>query len=277
MVTELKFLNKWVFVMGLLWVQTTLGVEVKGLYEIEVVADSRSRVDREKAIREAMKIVLGRVVAAEELMQSPVVKTAVDGAPFYVRQFQFAMAPDGGYTNNQSRLLRIQFDEQQLLELLRPSNVGIWSEIRPETLVWLVVENDGVRQFFNAETMPDVEFAVMRAARLKGLPVIFPMLDLKEQQNISANEVLSADSKHLLKVSERYDVVSVMAGRLVKAGHCWQAEWALYFDQKIKQWVSACGSLNQVVLNGMQGTYERLARYYGVKPNHREDASQPVK
>ncbi len=262
-------LNRMWFMSLLLLAHTSLAVEVNGLYEIEVLAKSRSQADRNSAIQNALKVVLGRVVVADNVAHTPVVKTAVAAAPHYVRQFQFSMTP-GGQRDKQARLLRVLFDEQQLLSLLRSSNVGIWGEIRPETLIWLVVEDQGKRRFYDVDNMPEVENALNRAAGLKGLPIIFPMLDLEEQQKISVNEVLSADSRHLLDVSKRYDVVSVMAGRIVNKGRCWQAEWALYFDDQIKQWSSLCKTLNGITIGAMQGVYDVLSKYYGVKPEIQE-------
>jgi len=276
-VKEFKLLNRLLFIALLLFVHMSLAVEVKGLYEIEVLAKSRSQEDRNKAMQEALKVVLDRVVVADNVLQTAVVKSAVADASHYVRQFQFSMSPGNGQRDEQARLLRIQFDEQQLLGLLRSSNVGIWGEIRPETLVWLVVEDQDGRRFYNADVMPEVENALNRAANLKSLPIIFPMLDLEEQQKISVNEVLSADSRHLLDMSKRYDVVSVMAGRLVHKGHCWQAEWVLYFDNQIKQWSSSCKPLNGVVASGMQGAYDVLSKYYGVKPDIQEKGFTIVK
>ncbi len=261
------------FLVVFLFFQNAVAVEVKGLYEIEVLADSRSNEDRDKAIREALTIVLGRVLAAEGAMQMPVVKNAITGASHYVRQFQYAMSARRGQVDERSRLMRVLFDEPQLLNLLRNSNVGVWSEIRPETLMWLVVEQQGKRQFYHADNMPEMENAITRASKMKGLPIIFPLLDLEDQRKISVSEVLSADSTQLLTVSKRYDVVSVMAGRVVKTGKCWQAEWALHFDDKITQWNTDCGSLDQVVLTGMQGVYDVLSVYYGVKPEVNESGT----
>ncbi|WP_305906998.1 DUF2066 domain-containing protein [Methylomarinum sp. Ch1-1] len=264
---ELKLLARLFVLLALLCSQQGWTAEVKGLYEIEVWAKSRSDEDRNKAIQEALSTVLGRVVAADNVQETPVVKTAIAGASHYVRQFQYSMSADDRRDDGQARLMRVLFDEAQLLNLLRSGNIGIWSEIRPETLVWLVVDEQGDRRFYHADDMPELTSALSRAARLKGLPIIFPLLDLQEQQQISVNEVLSADSRQLLSVSERYDVVSVMAGRVVDKGRCWRAEWALYFDEKIKQWVSPCGPIKEVMLAGMQGAYDVLSKYYGVKPD----------
>lgn len=241
-------------------------VEVTGLYEIELVANSQSATDREMAIKQALYGVLNRVLVAEDISTLPVVQQVLNGAEHYVKEFQYSLIAADTFSENDARLIRVQFDQDQLMEVMRKSQVGIWSEIRPQTLIWLVVDKDGSRQFFNPETMPDVDNAIALAAKLKGLPVIFPMLDLEEQQRISVSEVLGADSRNLLSVSARYEVPSVMAGSIKQSDQCWRGEWAFYFDGKIKQWSSECLPLKATLVKGLEGAFNVLSRYYGVKP-----------
>ncbi len=240
--------------------------EVKGLFEIELIANSQSAADREQAIKQALYGVLSRVLVAEDISKVPVVQQALQGARHYVKQFQYSLIAADEFSAGDARLIRVEFDQEQLMELMRQSQVGIWSEIRPQTLVWLVVEEDGKRQFYNPESMPDFESAWALASKVKGVPIIFPMLDLEEQQRISVSEVLGADSKNLLNVSARYEVPAVMAARLARKGQCWQGEWAFYFDAKITQWNSHCQPLKSAMLEGVQGAYNVLSNYYGVKP-----------
>jgi len=257
-------LNK-IFFALFLFCQTLSAVEVEGLYETEVLADSRSVSDRNKAIRHALQIVLNRVVIARD-HNHPLLKTALEAAPLYVREFQFSLGTNNGARNRQNRLLRVRFDEHMLQTLFKDGGVGLWNEIRPETLLWLIVEKNGQRRFYQADNMPEVEFALTRAARLTGLPLIFPLLDMEEQRFLTPNDVLSADPRLLLDVSSRYDVVSILTGRLHQSGQCWQGEWALYFNQKIHQWgQDNCQTLEYTALAGLQHVYSVLSNYYGVK------------
>jgi hypothetical protein len=91
-------------------------------------------------------------------------------------------------------------------------------------------------------------------------------MDIDEQRQLSVQDVLSAYPQHLLSASERYGVVSILAGRVVKDKNCWQSDWAFYFDQRVEQWTHDCGSLNEVILMGLQGVYGKLSNYYAVKP-----------
>ena len=249
-----------------LFVGNAWALEIKDLYEIELIARSQSPADQETAIKQALYGVLSRVVVAEDISTIPAVQQMLNGASHYVKQFQYSLIAADEYSDSDARLMRVEFDEDQLLEVLRNSHVGIWSEIRPQTLVWLVVDEEGQRQFYNPDTMPEIESALSLASKIKGVPVIFPMLDLEEQQRISVSEVLGADSRNLLNVSARYEVPAVMAGRMVKKDQCWQGEWAFYFDGRIKQWNTGCLALKAALLEGLQGAYNVLSHYYGIKP-----------
>lgn len=254
------------FLLAFLPFNALMALEVKGLYEIELIANSQSAADREQAIKQALYGVLSRVLVSEDISKIPAVQEVLNGEQHYVKQFQYSLIAADEYSDSDARLIRVEFDEDQLLEAMRKGQVGIWSEIRPQTLVWLVVDTDGSRQFFNPDAMPDIESALALASKVKGVPLIFPMLDLEEQQRISVSEVLSADSRNLLNVSARYEVPAVMAGRVVRKEQCWQGEWAFYFDGKIKQWNSDCLPLKATMLEGIQGAYTVLSHYYGVKP-----------
>lgn len=264
--TKEKRASLLVLLMALLPLGPAMAIEVKGLYEIELIARSQLPEDRETAIKQALYGVLNRVLVADDISKIPAVQQVLNGAMHYVKQFQYSLIAADRYSASDARLIRVEFDEDQLLEVMRNSNLGIWSEIRPETLVWLVVDEDGNRQFFSPDSMPDVDNALALASKVKGVPLIFPLLDLEEQQRISVSEVLSADSRNLLAVSKRYDVPAVMAGHIVKKEHCWQGEWAFYFDGKIKQWSNECLPLKGAMLEGIQGAYNVLSHYYGVKP-----------
>jgi hypothetical protein len=256
----------WVLVFAWLFSASVSAVEVTNLYEIEIVARSESAEDRNQAIKQALFAVLDRILISEDISKIPLVQEMLASAKHYIKQSQYSLLPADEYTQTDARLFRVQFDEYQILEALRKGQVGIWSEIRPETLLWLVVDEDNNRQFYNADLMPEIESALWRASKVKGIPLIYPLLDVEEQQKISVKDVLGADSRKLLEASTRYDVSSIMTGRILKKGDCWQGEWAFYFDGKIRQWSAPCQPLKPTISAGIRGAYDILSNYYGIKP-----------
>jgi uncharacterized protein len=256
-------------IFGLFICSSAFAAEMPGLFETEVIAQSQSLDDRNKAIKDALTIVLKRIVAGNNFLHDRAVKAAFADASRYVKQYQYSLIESNPQTNNgesNAKTMRVLFDEPGLLNLIKSGNLKIWGETRPETLVWLVVEERGHRSIFKPETMPEIDLALKNNAKKVGLPLLFPLMDIDEQRQISVNDVLSAYPQNLLAVSEHYGVVSILAGRVVKTDNCWKTDWAFYFDQGIVQWTNACGTLNEAVLTGLQGVYNKLSNYYAVKP-----------
>lgn len=262
----------WLLIFCWLFSLPVPAVEVPNLFEIELVARSESTEDRNQAIKQALFVVLDRILVSDDISKIPIVQEMLASADHFVKQSQYSLLPAEEYADTDARMFRVQFDEDQILEILRKSQVGIWSEIRPETLLWLVVDEDNNRQFYNPDSMPDFESALWRASKVKGIPLIYPLLDIEEQQKISVKDVLGTDSRKLREASARYDVSAVMTGRVLKKGECWQGEWAFYFDGKIKQWNSGCQPLKSTISAGIRGAYDVLSNYYGIKPENASPA-----
>lgn len=253
--------------VGLLLCSGTGAAELANLYETAVVAKSQSERDKAAAIKEALALVLKRIVAGgADGLNSRAAQAVLAAAPRYVRQYQYSLTESGSGMDANARIMRVLFDETALLMALKNGNVRIWPADRPETLLWLVIEDNGSRAFFKSELAPEIDGAVRTIARKTGLPLLFPLLDLDEQKLISINDVLSAYPQNLLAVSARYNVVSILAGRLARSGGCWKSDWAFYFNQSVEQWSNPCSTLNDVVLTGLQGVYNRLSNYYAAAP-----------
>ena len=263
---DMNVLFKCLIIFSLAFSASVAAVEVEDLFETEVFANSQSKKDGNTALREALSIVLARVMVGDNILQDPTVQAALADAHHYTKEYQYSLTENAMTKATSARVMRVRFKEAELLELMRSSRLGIWSEMRPEVLVWLVVEEDGKRQFFKSAEMPELDNALSLAAKRKKVPLIFPMLDLEEQQKIAVGDVLSAYPGRLLKASERYDVPAILAGRVVKKQDCWRAEWAFHFNREIKQWTHGCADLNTVVLSGVRGAYSQLSVYYGIKP-----------
>ncbi len=262
-VNDMKLWGTLLLVCLLTIQQNVRAIEVERLYEAEVLAESVSPEDRKQAIEKALQRVLRRILFAEEPMQDATVKAVLANAEVYVSEYQFSLAKGN---KQQARLLRVLFNEALLINTFRPSALALWNEIRPRTLVWLVIEENNLLKFFDPDRMPGIDKALKKASKHKKIPVLLPMQDLKEKRQLTIGDVLSAYSEHLLEVSARYEVMSTLAGKLVKQQRCWKAEWTLYFDNKIMQWQSACGTVDGVMMTGIQGVYDHLSKVYAAKP-----------
>jgi hypothetical protein len=240
-------------------------VNVEGLYEVEVITKSDLKQDKRAAFRQALTMVLNRVLTGKDILQDETVQAVLPDASLYVNEYKYSLATTDAKVGNNAKLMRVSFDEVLLDDVFRHAIVDFWNESRPETLIWLIIEENGKQQFFDPALHPEVNAAMVFASKRKGLPLLYPIYDLKEKQMLSINDVLTPYSNRLMEVSQRYDVVSKVAGKMVNSGTCWRAEWTLYFNAKIEQWSSQCGLITDAAVNGMEGIYDSLAKYYAVK------------
>lgn len=266
----MKELIRFLIVCLLVVAQSASATEVKGLFSAEVIVHSQSREDRNLALREAFVIVLNRIVASQGLMLNPGVRDALKNAASYADQFQYVFM-----TNNlgdiTQRTMKVSFNEDAVRELMHKSGLSVWNEQRGEVLVWVVLEQRGRQVLFDAEQHAEFYKALQSASQLKGIPVLLPLMDLEERQTVSAGDIVSANSDHIMIASSRYDVPAVLSGKVTKQKSCWQSEWVLNFNNKQEKWVVPCENLTANLSTAFQRVYEYLSVYDAQKPMMQEN------
>lgn len=241
--------------------QSVAAIEVDGLFTAEVSTPSQSREDRNKALREALLIVIDRLTIGDEFAQNPAVQSALDNAAVYVDQYQYAHLSDDLNKNSQ-RLMRIIFLKKMVMELMQASGLPVWSEERDQVLVWVVIEQQGVLSILDSDQNPGIESALQEAAKSTGIPVLLPLMDLEEKQVITVKDLLASKSDKVLATSARYDVATLLTAKLIKRRSCWRSEWALHFNNKLEQWKEPCTGLETNLTGALQKVYRQLVSVY---------------
>lgn len=275
-VTDMKLLVNILFVCFITISPPLQAENIQQLYETEVAINNKpQKNDKVLAVQQALKIVLSRILVGHHILQNEDIQTVLSNAEHYVTETQYSLTET---VTNHHRLMRVLFNEQLLIDTLRSLNLGIWNEIRPKTLLWLVIDSPKkAPQLFDANTMYTLNEALLDASTEKKLPILFPIQDLNEHQQLSVNDVLSASSDHLLSTSSRYNMVSILAGKITQKNDCWVAEWTFHFDGKIKQWSDTCQPLKGIALAGLRGVYDVLSRYYAATPESTEINTMIIK
>ena len=252
--------------------QPVSAVEVKGLFEAEVITQSLSTKDKDKALKEALTIVINRVAAGEDLLENSVIKAVLNKADFYVEQVQYALEPENR-SEKTARTMRVLFNEDAVMAVIRNSNLAVWNEVRDEVLVWLVVEKFASKALLNSKEDFEVYSSLQAAARKKGVPLMLPLMDLEDKRELMVNDILSAYSDKVLNASRRYGVSAILSGSIIHKRSCWYSEWTLHFDGKVKQWSLPCEQLEQTLSVAMQGVYEQLSAFHAVKSGEKGQGS----
>lgn len=252
--------------------QTVSAVEVKGLFEADVITHSLSEKDKAAALKEALSIVIKRIAAGDNLLGNSTVKAALNKAEFYVEQVQYALEPENR-SKKTARTMRVLFNEETLMAVIRNSKLAVWNEVRDEVLVWLVVEKFGSKTLLNMKEDFEVYSRLQVVAKKKGVPLMLPLMDLEDKRELAVDDILSAYSGKVLKASRRYGVSAILSGSVIHKRNCWYSEWTLHFDGKVQQWSLPCEGLEQTLSVAMQGIYDQLSAFHAVKSENREGGS----
>ena len=208
-------------------------VEVPTLYTAEVLYDREATDPRADAYAAALQTILLRVSGSELANNSAVVEELFPNPGSYVMQFR----PGSEDT------LWVSFDGEAIEQTLRSGGQTVWGAERPLTLVWLAVDwGQGDREIIAADDPERTERQsrsidrnrllrqrVLDIAERRGLPVVFPLLDTEDLQNVSFSDIWGGFDEMILAATERYEADSILIGR-IRPESSQRSRWTYYFS-----------------------------------------------
>jgi len=229
---------------------------VEGLYETRVEVESQATEERQRALRAGLRQVLVRVSGSTGSGALPGIAAAVAEPGRYLQQYR--------YTEEEDRLtLWMRFQPVAVRQLLESEELPVWGRMRPATLVWLAVEEEGERRLLGPESRHPVYRAVAERARLRGLPLRWPLRDLRDRRAVAAGDVAAGFVEPVRAASARYATDAVLMGRVrQEASGEWVADWTLLRGGQTSRWSAAGDLLIEVTDAGIDGTAETLAAAY---------------
>ncbi len=253
-----------ILLAGLIWLVATPlpAEEVPGLYEAEVPVESQDREVREVALRVALQQVLVRVTGRRMVLTMADIEPLLEQAPRYVQQFRYQTREANG-KDEPTELLWVRFDKQAVDRLLRENRLPIWGRTRPATLIWLVVDDRRDRELLSNDMDTRARQAIEQQARLRGLPLRFPLMDLTDRSVISVSDVWGNFEDNILQASARYDAEAVLVGRVAKTtSGGWSGRWNLYQEGRSQNWNVAGQALGEAVVPGINRLADLLAEQF---------------
>ena len=94
-------------------------------------------------------------------------------------------------------------------------------------LVWVAVSEGQDRRILGEDDVGDVTVTLLDQARQRGVPLLFPILDLEDAYQISTAEVWGAFLDRVDSASLRYNPDAVLTGRVQQEiGNRWSGKWS---------------------------------------------------
>lgn len=213
-----------VLVVGLLGIvsggwRIAFAAEIPGLYQATAPVESRENErQRTRAFAIGMQEMLIKLTGKDDIRTQPAIQSALASPQSYVESWAYQTRPDP-LTHEQKLMIDISFYKAGIQRLLNNAGIAVWPQNRPETLVWMIVQDEkGDRMLSdpNAGTGTDVLQALQTQAALRGLPVLSPLWDLEDRTVMQPDLLWLLDEPTLRIASRRYNYESMLAVRIVK-------------------------------------------------------------
>jgi len=232
------------------------------LFEAEVVVSDQSTGVRHTALQDALREVLVRVTGQQRVLVSEPVKALMDNPEQLVQQYRY-------FTEQQQEptLLKlwVRFDGDAIRQAVQQEGLAYWGGERPDTLVWLAVEDHGRRFVVSADDASDVHRAVDAAARARGVPVLFPLMDLEDQARVQFSLIWGGFTDKVLEASQRYKPQSVLIGRFNRSpSGGWTSRWELQVGGRPYTWSDSRQQLDALARAGIDDVADKLAAQLSV-------------
>ena len=159
--------------------------------------------------------------------------------------------------------LVVTFDEKLVKNKLWKQKLPVWGKTRPSTLLWVAVQDEEKRVLLDASEPTPLLFYFEKQAEKRGVPILFPLLDLEDQININVTDVWGAFKDPIKNASLRYQPEAILTARLfLDPFGSWQTRWTLYQGSDEIDWQENSPDLESAVVAGLDQLADRLAQRY---------------
>ncbi len=200
----------WVMVLAL-WVHAASAMKMESIYEAEVPVSSQDEQQRNQAIEQAFIQTLNKISGTADLLQNAAIKAAMPSSQKLVEEFSYL--PSGLQAT--PFFLKVKFDPKSMRKLLRQAKEPIWDKNRPLVLVWLLVElPDHPPEIVDNQSNNEYGLLLKKQALQRGIPLLLPMMDLNELNEVSITDLRSRSLTVLQKASARYNSDGLLIGSI---------------------------------------------------------------
>ena len=259
-------------VLALCWLMTLPGAvsaDPAWLYEVELPVSAQSDVERNRAAGEGLLIVLSRLTGLSSVPRSAPIVKALARASDYYNQFVFFSAIDD---NQDQGYVRLTFQADAVQGLINSASLPVWWTKRPEILTWVALDVGGNREILSSSSQHPIVMALKSRARLRGLPMTLPLMDLDDRLNVAVADVWGKLGESLDAGAARYGAELVLIGRIARVqttfmdAQAYRGDWEIWLNgEPLVKNFSAVSALEAADI-GVDMVANRLAERFAVLP-----------
>lgn len=227
-------------------------VRVSSIYQATIPVASQSDLDKKQAAQDGLARVLIKVSGNNQIMESyPFLKTALTQADVLAQQYSYS-----------KNFLTIRYDVEGVNRLLREAAAPIWGQNRPLILVLLALESPDHPLDIIDSSNTDIQTLLKQAAKDRGLPIILPMMDMTDLNQIATADVVAKAIPKLQLAVKRYVSNAILIGHVTQTSEDINSEWLLVAGKDQINWTISGKSLAEIFTGVMNEVTDTLASHY---------------
>jgi len=252
-----------VFIVLLFSLQPAHAVKVDKLYEAFAPVSSRAAQQRPAALREILRRIVVKVSGQNVLPSGFASSTQIEALP---EQFGYESRKVPGHAGLH---LWARLNAAGMNRLIRDAGLPIWPVERPATLLWLAIQ-DKTEEVLGEDSEHEVMAGINVLAGQRGIPVIYPIMDLTESSKVDYGKVALLDAALLSAVSEKYASQYQLIGHIQRVSKKrWRARWRIVGGSVAENSansqpviVTPTGPLSDVLAAAINPLASRIARQF---------------
>ena len=195
----------WLFIFSS---ATVDGAIVRGLYDAKVEVSEQTEKAQLSAARAALRLVLIKVSGSRDIVEHQDIRQKLRSASDFMRAYRFD-SQDG------KLFYLASFDSQKIDKLIMEAGFPIWDSRRPDSLLWLAIEDpNSLQRSILAEGKHDELLEpANQVANSRGIKITFPLMDLDDLQQINLYDIWGRFSHIIESASQRYAPDIIMSAR----------------------------------------------------------------
>lgn len=227
----IKTLVKLTFVTFIFSFSASLtAAQISGLYQSDVLVSAQNAEERQEAFNLALKEVLVRVSGKASVLENQALMEAASQPDQLVQKFSYEKLEGNDNTvalmtsavleqknkvgSGNFYRINVVFSRLAVSQTLKKYGEPIWGSNRPSVLIWLASDDQGKRSVLNSAADTPLSMAIKKAAKIRGVPIYLPVMDLEDEANASSSDIWGLFIDSLQDASARYAADSIVVGRL---------------------------------------------------------------
>jgi hypothetical protein len=242
----------------------SFAAEVANLYQSPIPVVSQSEQERQQLAPQVLRQVILKVVGDRSALDVADLNPVLEQANQLVQQFQYERLNDvtEDLTQPDRLALLLTFNQSGLNQALTNLGLPIWSNTRPDVLVWLALDDGQQQEVIGTESATyDIASRLKQAAERRGLPLFIPVMDLQDQSQVKFSDVWGEFSDNIAVASNRYAPAVTLIARLTLDGQQALVHWHAVINGQSEKWQSR-GDLDTALNSGVEELTDRLARRF---------------